>query len=562
MGHTTHTSPGAAAKEFRDRHGPRVSPVALALIVGASFAGLAELDARAFADPTGVGEGADSPAPSRPRVEETAIHEIGAGGGDETSRPPSLADLERDLRAARPEKRRSTLKKLAELKVRAAWDLVLKSLSDPEPMVADEAQLALAGVDEPKLLADLYGRAGLSAQSPWVRLRVAEAFGRMSIEADGQALMRAASPADVELARTLLWSIERLASARKLGGDRAKLVHSLESLCQSKYDAGLRGAALQALCAIDPPTARPIAREALLERDPVLRCAGLRVSQTWTEVECTACARQSLADPEPAVRAQAIENLERLSSKAAILTLIEHMQLEARRRLRYGILAFLQQRSGLAHEFDAAAWKRWAEQIVGAVTTGAAAGVHLGPVGDTRVTFAGLNVISDRVCFLIDCSGSLWQAKVGERTRKEIADEMLRKALEALPADTEFNVIPYTDVPIPWEKRLVPSRSDNVKRALDFFERCHRTGTGNFYDAVALALSDPRVDTVVVLSDGIPTGGHRWNLDLMFDLLVEANRFRKVAFDSILVDAPKSAQRKWADLARRTGGRSIVADLK
>jgi len=183
-------------------------------------------------------------------------------------------------------------------------------------------------------------------------------------------------------------------------------------------------------------------------------------------------------------------------------------------------------------------------------------------VGDTRVAFAGLNVISDRVCFLIDCSGSLWNTKVGDRTRKEIADAKLREALEALPADTEFNVIPYTNEPTAWEKTLVASKPDAVKRALDFFEHFKQTGKGNFYDAVELALADPKVDTIVALTDGAPTGGHRWNLDLMFDLLLEQNRYRKVAFDSILVDASKTAQKKWADFAERTGGRSVVAKLE
>jgi hypothetical protein len=181
-------------------------------------------------------------------------------------------------------------------------------------------------------------------------------------------------------------------------------------------------------------------------------------------------------------------------------------------------------------------------------------------LGDTKVGFAGLNLISDRVCFLIDLSGSVWQSKVGEKTRKEIVDERLRSALQSLPPDTSFNVIPYTSQPIPWERRLVPSTPANVKKAIDSFERCHHSGRGNYYDAVQLALLDPDVDTIVVLTDGAPTGGHRWNLELMVELLVEQNRFRKVAFDSILVDAKRAQALRWEDLAARTGGRSIASD--
>jgi hypothetical protein len=37
------------------------------------------------------------------------------------------------------------------------------------------------------------------------------------------------------------------------------------------------------------------------------------------------------------------------------------------------------------------------------------------------------------VCFLVDFSGSTWQTKIGEKTRKQVLDEKLRAALEALP---------------------------------------------------------------------------------------------------------------------------------
>jgi HEAT repeat protein len=481
---------------------------------------------------------------------------------DERARAPTLAELTKELHASHPESRRAAVKRLAALHARPAWDLVLKALVDPEPMVADEAQLVLGQVSDRKLAADLMGPAGLAHRDAWVRLRVAEGLGRMSIEIDGEALARELAGANAELARTLAWSIERLAAAKHLGGDRTKIVRAIDSVCRSKCDAGLRGAALAALCAFDEPSARPLAQAMLLAKEPPLRCAGLRAAQAWPEVECVDWSQRLLVDGDPAVRAQAIENLERISSKSAIFVLIAHMDVEKRERLRYGILAFLRRRSGLAHGFDAAAWKTWAANIVGAVVTGDAKGVRLGPVGDTRVAFAGLNVISDRVCFLIDCSGSLWNTKVGDRTRKEIADEKLRAALEALPPDTEFNVIPYTNAPTAWEKAMVPSRPDAVKRALDFFEHFKQTGKGSFYDAVQLALTDPGVDTIVTLTDGAPTGGHRWNLDLMFDLLVEQNRFRKVAFDSILVDASKTVQHKWADFAERTGGRSVVAKLE
>ena len=49
---------------------------------------------------------------------------------------------------------------------------------------------------------------------------------------------------------------------------------------------------------------------------------------------------------------------------------------------------------------------------------------------------------------------------------------------------------------------------------------------------------------------------------MMVELLTEENRYRKVAFDSILIDASAHLQRSWSELARRTGGRSIAVALE
>lgn len=473
----------------------------------------------------------------------------------------AVRELEQELSHERPEKRRSAVKKLAALDVKPAWHLVIGALEDEEPEVADEAQMALGSVKDSAVVADLLGRRGLGAQDAWVRLRVAEALGRVTIEVDGLELTRHLSPRSAEVSRALLWSMDRLLAAKRLGGDRKRLVREVQDLYECPADAGLRGAALVTLSALDYFASERLVREALEDRDRTLRAAALVAARSWIEQDNFAVAERALSDPEPAVRAVAVESLQALATRQAVLALVRGMEIEKRSRLRWQILDFLQRRSGLRHGFDRAAWEAWAATIEGRWSTGGGSGGSAQVLGDTKVGFAGLNLISDRVCFLIDLSGSVWQSKVGDKTRKQIVDERLRAALQSLPPDTSFNVIPYTGRPIPWERRLVPSTPANVKKAIDSFERCHQSGRGNYYDAVQLALLDPDVDTIVCLSDGAPTGGRRWNLELMVELLVEQNRFRRVAFDSILVDAKRAQQLRWSDLAQRTGGRMITAEL-
>ena len=86
-------------------------------------------------------------------------------------------------------------------------------------------------------------------------------------------------------------------------------------------------------------------------------------------------------------------------------------------------------------------------------------------------------------------------------------------------------------------------------------------GSGNVFDAALWALQDPRVDTLLVFTDGAPTGGRHWNLELMVPLLEQAARWRHVAFDAVLVDTPPGLARRWEELSRRTGGLARRVDL-
>ena len=182
-------------------------------------------------------------------------------------------------------------------------------------------------------------------------------------------------------------------------------------------------------------------------------------------------------------------------------------------------------------------------------------------MGDTGVALAGLPLVSDRVAFLIDLSGSMWGTKIAGRSRKEIVDAELARALGALPKSSRFNVIPYTNEAFPWEKRLVPAEPAQVRRAIGDFERCTRSGRGNVWAALEAALADPDLDAVTILTDGVPTGGPHGDFELLFALVLERNRFRNVAFDSVLVDAPRGKLAAWALLAGESGGRSTAVDL-
>lgn len=475
-----------------------------------------------------------------------------------------LAELLDELRAPRPESRKSAVRKLAELGTREAYAAVLSALADADGLVADEAQLRAADARDPRLVADLLGPTGLRSREAGVSARAAEALGRLPDPLDARTLARALAlslaGADAETARMLAWSAERLGAARRLAGDVEALARALEDFAAGRAAPEARGAALLALRYVDTAAAEARTLEAASAREPALRCAAALAARDWSEMAATRLGVQLAGDEDAGVRAGAIELLARTTGRDAALALVDRLEREPRERLRWRIVSHLRALSGADHGFDAEAWRTWARQREGSVSTGPErAG---GPVGDTGVALAGLSLVSDRAAFLIDLSGSMWGSKVAGKTRKEIVDGQLAKALLALPRTAHFNVIPYTSEPFPWEPKLVPAESGQVLRAIKAFERCNRSGRGNVWSAIEVALADPTVDAVVVLTDGVPTGGPHGDFGLMVALLLERNRFRNVAFDSILVDAPRGRIAAWADLAAQSGGRSTTAELE
>jgi len=472
-----------------------------------------------------------------------------------------LDELERALRAPFPDARRRAVKKVAELATPRAWQLVVEALADPEPEVADEAQLALGALADEAVLGELLGRAGLRARDDWVRLRVAEALGRVPLAIDGRELARALEPRDVDVARALLWSLERAAAGGRLAGETAGVARKLEPLLRRGLDPRVRASALTTLARLDAAGAGGLARAHLADDDPAVRCAALAALFAADPERASRDAARLAADPEPRVRAELIEVCADAGTRDSLLLLVDVLEREERSRLAWQLVGALRRATGLKHRADPRPWRDFLSALPSdwrAVEP--APVVETGP--RTGATFVGLPIISDRVCFLIDFSGSTWREREGGRTRKEVLDGKLREALEALPAECEFNVVPYTGSPHPLGEALVPATPANVRKALDFFEGCRARGQGNVFDALLLALADPRVDTVVVLTDGEPTGGRRWNMELMVELLAEENRYRNVAFDSILVDARRGLRRPWEELAARTGGRSIGVALE
>lgn len=468
----------------------------------------------------------------------------------------SLKQLLEDVAAERPEKRKTAVKRLGERGDREAWEGVIEALADKDAQVADTAQVVLSKLLDPKLRELLLGRHGLGHKDDWIRLRVAEAFGRMAGSVNGERLAAALSARDGRVSEAVLWSLERLHLRGQLDGRGERIARKVEGCMGRNAPAGLRARALYTLALLAPERAFKPLRKGLGDRVPEVRSAALQAlaRDADAQAELLGLASAALEDEVAGVRRVAGRVLVKMGTKEALLAVVERLDLEPRIALKRGVLADLQQATGLRYRFDSRPWR----MLLGKLREGERCVRVAGSAGaverKSATQKARFPTASDRVAYLVDLSGSVWNKRADGRTRKDLVDEILQRTLDTLPRESRFNVLAYTREPFAWQEELSKVGRKGVRSAMEFFTKLHVTGPGDVWTASQVVLGDPELDTVCIVTDGAPTGGHRWDLVLMVELFMQETRWLPVRFDVVLVDCPKGLERRWRDLTQRTGG--------
>jgi hypothetical protein len=470
--------------------------------------------------------------------------------------PSDLEALTRQLGDSDKWERREAVNGLAKLGGEEALTLLIGALRDPAGEVADTAEWYAGKFTSQTLIDTLHSKQGLRSKDDWVRLRAAGALARVDGTVDGETLIRLLSEKEPEWKCAALHAIERQAVAGHLAGDQeGKIRSAVEKALKRGREGRTRAAALRALVALDPGGTEPDVLAALEDDAHPVRVAALGLGVPQEHLVA------GLSDQHLAVRVAAINGLAAAESAPAARALAAQLEAEENLRLQWRIVEHLQALSGLAHRRDARPWKAWSEGLAEDWRPEKRTDSGSASSDDQSAAFVGLPILSDRVTFLIDMSGSMWKPGADGRSRKEVVDVQLRQCLEKLPESTHFNLIPYTADPIPWKKGLQPASKRNTAKALEWFESRKDQGTGDFWDAFQLALEDPAVDTLIMLGDGAPSGGVRFHFGLLPGLIEREVRNRGVAVDSILVNPFRMAKDAWGAVGERTGGRMVTADL-
>ncbi|MCZ6786587.1 MAG: VWA domain-containing protein [Planctomycetota bacterium] len=269
-----------------------------------------------------------------------------------------------------------------------------------------------------------------------------------------------------------------------------------------------------------------------------------------------------VADRSWRVRLGAVRAAQRLRSKKLIPPLIGLVSRETGRvAARAG--AVLEDLTGAGYGTDGARWKRWWKRNGAAVEIRPPSRkpTHSGTVA--TITFKRIPVVSRRLCFVLDASRSMDKPAPGAKgkTRWELVRADLMAVLSKLPKKSRFNVILFRTTVEEWRKSLTAATPSAVRRCAQWIEEAKPSGWTNLFDAVALALSDDELDTLYILTDGVPSRGAETKRRAILDEIAFLNRYKLVQINCVQAGSEEGLGKRWRgfldELARAHDGVSV-----
>ena len=397
----------------------------------------------------------------------------------------------------------------------------------------------------------------------------------------------------------LLAAREGEAITRALAGafgdpDTAVVLTALEHVVQ-RDDAPGVGAELEPLFGAREPAVRRAAvvalgrleltdadwRERILAlsaaRDPALRMGAATALGHVRTPEAIERLHELLSDPEWTVRVEAVEQIAALRRKESIPRLIERLGAESGRP-REDVYAALRVVTGMDLGRLPARWKSWWERTRDQFEVPSPAVVarkerelreRREQQGRTEAaSFYDVRVFSERVCFVLDVSGSM-RINAGpgvdpegpqdpsKPSRMDLAKEELANIVRAFPDGKLFNLVFFGTEVSSLADKLVKMRKSTRQKSMRFIRDQYALGATALYPALQLAFADPLVDTIYLVSDGAPTAGEITDIEAIREEVRRWNGARRVRIHGITI-GQDSTLLQW--LTADTGGRYVRRD--
>jgi len=331
------------------------------------------------------------------------------------------------------------------------------------------------------------------------------------------------------------------------------------------------------------------------DADPAVRVAVARAMGAYKRQEALDLLAAATADDDWSVRAAAVQSLARTGTSEAVTVLIETM-LREKGRLRDDINTLLKGITGEDFGFAeswAAWWKAQGEQLPRKRTPTAGNAEEPGP-GRDEARFYGIPTRSQRICFIIDVSGSMnkeveefkrvvitgrkeTDQPVEGKTRIEVARNELKRAVSNLSPEKLFTVIFFNQAVRTWRPKMekaTPAAKEALRKDVDVVVASVTTYTlGALREAFALAgvaaaggkpykKGEIGVDTIFLLSDGGPTDNRMdeakpMDPEIILESVRQWNRDAGIVIHTIAVDTEAVGTYFLKQLAAQNGGEFV-----
>ena len=398
--------------------------------------------------------------------------------------------------------------------------------------------------------------AGLKAKDPRVRALVAQVLaGIPETRVTDVLLARAKRERDPAVLATLLEAL----------GDHGdpRAVDLLLSRARKK-NSDVRQAAIRALARVgmQEPRVRTFFLTLLSSRRWEDRVLAIDAAAATGEAKLAPKIVPNLVHDHRSVRQAAAEALGVLRHKDAILPLIERLEQEEESRIIDAIASSLYRITGMNLYDDAPLWRRWwKEEGQAFVVPASVKDLPPQDAGGTRAGFYGIPVRSGRVIFVIDQSGSM-SAEDPRPTvtgapsgnRLDVAIKEVLGAIKGMKDRDFVNVILFHTTIHPWKDRLTRLTGKNRAELAKHLLQQKPMGGTNLYDGLELALIEEEVDTIFVLSDGMPGSGKYVAKDDILRAVRRLNQTKRVAIHAVSIGMDADLMKQ---LAAQNGGKYV-----
>jgi hypothetical protein len=340
------------------------------------------------------------------------------------------------------------------------------------------------------------------------------------------------------------------------------------------------------------------------DADPSVRVAVARALAAFRRAEAFQTLELCAKDEDWRVRAAVVGAIAQTRTPEVVSLLIDMMAKETG-RLKDDINTALKALTGEDLGF-ADTWAKWwqaqGKQLPREPAKGGASGDASLKATDTS-RFYGIPTQSERICFIIDISGSMLheveelkpkgagpitgkkekesEMPVGGKTRMEVAKNELKRSITNLAPDKSFTVVFFNHAVQPWRPQLekaTPTVKEELRKDVDAIAASGTTYTlGALREAFLIAgvteagapskpttgaKKGPGIDTIFLLSDGGPTDNKMEDAQPMDpEIILEAvrqwNRDAGIVIHTIAVDTEAVGTYFLKQLAAQNGGQFV-----